>query len=304
MGSRTHQWRNFMWLGACVLVCPDSGSCSGNQLPISFEVAWLWARKEEDKRKPVLIPAGHGEGGYWLETLGVRVEGSSTTFDFGGASLFPRGDTWTQPLFRVVPCKRQLKWLAWVTRAGGREGRRRLSGSGAMGDCEVRDRPDHLDREGKVRVWTHVRMLVRSPHSPEQSPHCLLFVPVWFWLWSVPVCWSIYQWVDDAKEKEAQRLISFFLPPPRAPPPSWLQFQTPASQRLSLAWERVPWDPRSSCSMGRAQNLGLMATGLVVRAGSWYYIYRLTLGEQNKKRPADAKDINPAYKKFRKYRKL
>jgi len=47
-----------------------------------------------------------------------------------------------------------------------------------------------------------------------------------------------------------------------------------------------------------------MATGLVVGAGSWYYIYRLTLGEQNKKRPADSKDINPAYKKFRKYRKL
>lgn len=58
------------------------------------------------------------------------------------------------------------------------------------------------------------------------------------------------------------------------------------------------------CSMGRAQNLGLMATGLVVGAGSWYYIYRLTLGEQNKKRPADSKDVNPAYKKFRKYRKL
>lgn len=56
--------------------------------------------------------------------------------------------------------------------------------------------------------------------------------------------------------------------------------------------------------MGRAQNLGLMAAGLMIGAGTWYYIYQLTCGGQNKKKPGDSKDIKPAYKKFRKYRKL
>lgn len=179
-----------------------------------------------------------------------------------------------------------------------------------MGDCEVRDRPAHLNLQGRVQVWTLFWVLMSSPHSPEPwvpTVSCLFRSGSGFGL-SLSAGPSIRGGLMMQKKKKLKASFPSFFSHPLHPRP----LDTACSFRLRIwpvltsLWEKGdPWDTRFCCDMGRAQNLGLMATGLVVGAGSWYYIYRLTFGgDQNKKRPADSKDINPAYKKFRKYRKL
>lgn len=71
--------------------------------------------------------------------------------------------------------------------------------------------------------------------------------------------------------------------PPRPLDPARLRFQTPASGGSHSL--ESPLRALLSCSMGRAQRIGETdGNSFGWWDSSWYYIYRLALGEQNKKR--------------------
>lgn len=135
----------------------------------------------------------------------MRVEGRFSSLE-GLVSLpdppaQPRQSLTNPAPFCALPCTRQLKRLAWGTPAGRGQGRRRLSGSGAMGWA---GEPGLTTCTGQVPgLSPHLAVDAFTVFTAALSPHCLLSVSVWFSLRSVPVCWSIYQWADDAKEKAA-----------------------------------------------------------------------------------------------------
>lgn len=151
-----------------------------------------------------------------------------------------------------------------------------------------------LTKNDKIHSYSLLPFLIPFPLL-----HFQVFSGLQGWRFVIPKKKAGVAWLWATKEEKDQE---------EAFPDSCRSSLTAISdsnpKALSLAWER-PLRHSYSCDMGRAQSLGLMATGLAIGAGSWYCIYQLTCGgEQNKKKPADSKDVNPAYKKFRKYRKL